>query len=162
MKRTNGGMTMTKIKEKEKYVDLILQKGVNLQKNQALFINAPIEGADFIRKVDKKAYELGAKDVHINWADDELSLLKYKNATDEVIENYPEWRVKMQEAYAEDGAAFLSVLATDPDLLQHIPGERVAAANKAAGTALVNFRKKMRSEERRVGKEGRSRWDGVE
>jgi len=132
---------------KEKYVDLILQKGVNLQKNQALFVNAPIEGADFIRLITKKAYELGAKDVHINWVDDKLTLLKYEHATDEVIENYPDWRVKMQEAYAEDGAAFLSVHATDPDLLQHIPGERVAAANKAAGTALVNFRKKMMNDD---------------
>src|SRR5690625_3570766 len=107
MKKTNGGTVMRKIQEMEKYADLILQNGVNLQKHQALFINAPIEGADFIRLVARKAYELGAKDVHINWLDDELSLLKYEHATDEVIGNYPDWRVKMQEAFANDGAAFL-------------------------------------------------------
>src|SRR5690625_3759996 len=146
MRKINGGI-ISMVELKEKYVDLILQKGVNLQKNQALFVNAPIEGADFIRLLTNKAYELGAKDVHINWVDDKLTLLKYEHATDEVIENYPDWRVKMQEAYAEDGAAFLSVHATDPDLLQHIPGERVAAANKAAGTALVNFRKKMMNDD---------------
>ncbi len=138
---------MTKIIEMEKYADLILQRGVNLQRNQALFINAPIEGAEFIRLVAKKAYELGAKDVHVSWGDDELSLLKFEHATDEVIETYPEWRVKQQEGYAEDGAAFLSVHATDPDLLQHIPGERVAAANKAAGIALTNFRKSLMNDD---------------
>src|SRR5690625_4501691 len=131
----------------EKYADLVLQKGVNIQKNQALFVNAPIEGIDFVRIVAKRAYELGAKDVHISWSDDELTLLKYKHATDEVIEQFPEWRVKMQEDYAEDGAAFLSIHATDPDLLKDIPGERIAAANKAAGVALTKFRKYLMNDE---------------
>ncbi len=51
----------------EKYAELALRTGVNLQENQALMINAPIEGADFTRIVARKAYEMGAKDVHINW-----------------------------------------------------------------------------------------------
>ena len=124
----------------EKYADLVLQIGVNLQKNQALVINAPIEGATFARLMAKKAYELGAKDVHINWDDDELTLLKYRHAADEVFQNYPEWKVKLQESYAEDGAAFVSIHATDPDLLKEVNPTRIADANKAAGVALKNFR----------------------
>src|SRR5690625_7659744 len=126
----------------EKYADLVLQKGVNIQQNQALFVNAPIEGVDFVRTVAKRAYELGAKDVHISWSDDELTLLKYKYATDEVIETFPEWRVKIKEDYAEDNDAFLSIHATDTDLLQNITGERIAATNKEERDALKNFYKK--------------------
>lgn len=124
----------------ERYADLVLKKGVNIQKNQALVINAPIEGVEFVRLVAKKAYDLGAKNVHINWADDKLTFLKYKHASDEVIENVPAWRVDMQEGFAEDGAAFLSIHATDPDLLKDIDPHRIAAANKAAGVALRKFR----------------------
>ncbi|WP_010531516.1 aminopeptidase [Lentibacillus jeotgali] len=127
-------------KTKEKYAELALRTGVNLQKNQALMINAPIEGADFTRIVARKAYELGAKDVHINWADDELTLLKYENAPDEVIEDFPEWRVKLYESYAEDGAAVLSIRSTNPDLLKDIDSSRVAMANKASAQAMKNFR----------------------
>ncbi|TMN22064.1 aminopeptidase [Lentibacillus cibarius] len=125
---------------KEKYADLALRTGVNLQENQALMINAPIEGADFTRIVARKAYEMGAKDVHINWADDELTRLKYENAPDEVIGSFPEWKVKLHDAYAEDGAAVLSIKATNPDLLKGIDSARVAMANKAAGEAMKNFR----------------------
>lgn len=124
----------------EKYADIALQKGVNVQKNQPVVINAPIEGAEFVRIMAKKAYELGAKDVHINWSDDELTLLKYTHATDEVIGTFPEWKVKLQESYAEDGAAFISIHATDPDLLKDVDQGRIASANKAAGIALKNFR----------------------
>lgn len=125
----------------EKYADLVLQTGVNLQDNQALVINGPVEGADFVRLVAEKAYELGAKEVHVNWADDELSLLKYQHAADEVIENFPDWKVQLQESYAKDGAAFLSIHATDPDLLQEVDPARVAKASKAAGQALKEFQK---------------------
>ncbi|WP_404456051.1 aminopeptidase [Virgibacillus necropolis] len=132
---------MTNQKTKEKYAELALKTGVNLQKNQALMINAPIEGADFTKIVVRKAYELGAKDVHINWVDDELTLLKYENAPDEVIADFPEWRVKLHDMYAEDGAAVLSIRSTNPDLLKDIDSSRVAKANKAAAQAMTNFRK---------------------
>lgn len=127
-------------KTQEKYADLALQTGVNIQKNQALMINAPIEGADFTRIVARKAYELGAKDVHINWVDDELTLLKYENAPDEVLNTFPEWKVKLHDNFAEDGAAVLSIRSTDPDLLKDIDPTRVANANKAGAEAMKNFR----------------------
>ncbi|MBT2215238.1 aminopeptidase [Virgibacillus dakarensis] len=124
----------------EKYAELALKKGVNLQKNQALMINAPIEGADFTRIVVRKAYELGAKDVHINWGDDELTKLFYENAPDEVINDFPDWKVKLHDTYAEDGAAVLSIRSTNPDLLKDIDPSRVAKASKARAQKMKNFR----------------------
>lgn len=125
----------------EKYAELALRKGVNLQKNQALMINVPIEGAAFARIVVRKAYELGAKNVQVNWEDDELTLLKYKNAPEDVLKSVPEWRVKLHDWIAEDGGAVLSIRGTNPDLLGEVDPARVAMASKAAGEALKNFRK---------------------
>lgn len=132
---------MVQVQVQEKYAELTLKKGVNLQKGQAVMINAPIEGAAFTRIVARKAYEMGAKDVHINWVDDELTLLKYENAPDEVIADYPEWKVKLHDTFAEDGAAVVNIRSTNPDLLKDIDPSRVAKANKAAAEAMVNFRK---------------------
>src|SRR5699024_1672548 len=128
-------------KTQEKYAELALRTGVNLQENQALLISAPIETAEFTRIVVRKAYELGAKNVHVNWSDDELTLLKFKHAKDEVLENFPAWQVLLQESFAEDGAAILSISSTNPDLLAEVNPKRVAMANRAAGKALSNFRK---------------------
>ncbi|GIO26782.1 aminopeptidase [Ornithinibacillus bavariensis] len=125
----------------EKYAELALRKGVNIQKGQALMINSTIEGAEFTKIVAKKAYELGAKDVHIIWGDDDLTLWKYQYAPDEVLEHFPEWKVKLHDMYAEDGAAVLSIRSTNPDLLKDIDPTKVAKANKAAALAMTNFRK---------------------
>lgn len=123
----------------EKYAELALKTGVNLQKNQALMINSSIEGADFTKLVVKKAYELGAKDVQVNWSDDELTLLKYENAPEEVLAEFPDWRAALNNYYAEDGAAVLSIRSTNPDLLKDVDPARVALASKASAEKMTKF-----------------------
>ncbi len=54
----------------EKYADLTIQIGVNIQKGQKLLVRAPLSTAPFTRKIVKKAYEAGAKDVVVLWSDD--------------------------------------------------------------------------------------------
>lgn len=127
----------------ENFANLVLEKGVNLQKNQAVMLRAPIEGAEFARLLAKKAYELGAKNVHINWADDILTHLKFENASDEVLQTVPEWQVDMEEEFVKDGAAFISIHSTDPDLLTDIDSSRVAMANKARSEAMRNVNKEI-------------------
>lgn len=125
----------------EKYAELAIHKGVNLQKDQILMLNAPIDGAEFARIVAKKAYEAGAKDVHINWADDVMQRLYFEHASQDVLESVPQWRVDQYDYFAENGAAVLSIRSTDPDNLNGIDSSRIAAASKASGEAMKNFRK---------------------
>lgn len=131
----------------KKYADLILQKGVNIQKNQPVFITSPIEIATFTRLVVKRAYELGAKNVHVTWVDDELSLLKYTYAPEEVLSHFPQWEADKRESFAEDGAAFISIYASNPDLLKDVDPARVAMANKAAGETLTKYRNYLMNDE---------------
>ncbi|HLS35590.1 MAG TPA: aminopeptidase [Bacillota bacterium] len=131
----------------EKYAELVVKKGVNIQEGQALMINAPLEGVKFTKLVVKAAYDAGAKDVHINWGDDDLTLWKFQYAPDEVLENVPEWRVKLYESFAKDGAALLSIHATNPDLLKDIDSEKIAKANKASAEALAEFRRYTMNDE---------------
>ena len=125
----------------EKYAELALKTGVNLKGNQVLMINSSIEGVDFTRILVKKAYELGAKDVVINWQDDEITLERYLHATEEALTTVPQWLVDKYLHYAEDDVALLSVRSTNPDLLKDVDPERVAKATKASAEAMKGFRK---------------------
>lgn len=124
----------------EKYATLALKTGVNLQKDQMLVINAPIEGADFTRLVAKQAYEMGAKHVHINWSDDALTLLRFTHAPDEVLANVPQWTKDQYDWFAENDSAVLSIYSSNPDLLQDVDPARVALAQKASAEAMKKFR----------------------
>lgn len=123
-----------------KYAELCVSVGINLQKGQPLVIGAPIEAADFVRLVAKYAYELGAKEVHVNWNDDLLTKLKYENSPMEVFETFPLWYAEGMEQYAKDGAGFLSIHAQDPELLSQADPKKIAAANISSSKALKTFR----------------------
>lgn len=127
-------------KNLEKYAELAVKIGVNVQSGQTLVINAPIETAEFVRKIVKKAYECGAKNVHIDWADEECTLIKYLNAPDEAFNEYPMWLAKGYEDMAKEGAAFLNIYAQNPDLLKDVDPTRVANAQKASGIARKKWR----------------------
>ena len=44
----------------DKYAELIIKKGVNLQPDQPLIVNAPVTSYELVRQLCKKAYEAGA------------------------------------------------------------------------------------------------------
>jgi aminopeptidase len=123
----------------DKYAELAIKVGINIQAGQTLIIMAPIASYKFVRKTAKKAYESGAKNVHIEWSDDQISLIKFQNAPDEAFKEFPAWRAKGLEEMAKEGAAYLSIYAPNPDLLKDIDPDRVAAANKTSAEALQGF-----------------------
>lgn len=133
-------------KNLDKYAELAVKVGVNVQENQTLVINAAIDNAEFIRLVVKKAYESGAKNVVVNWNDDVVSRLKYDLAPDEAFTEYPLWRAREMEELAEGGAAFMSVVSSSPDLLKGVNPQRIANFQKAAGQALDTYRQYIQSD----------------
>ncbi len=60
----------------DEYAKLAIKVGVNIQPGQTLLVRSPIECASFVRKAVKHAYDCGAKNVHIEWSDDECTLIK--------------------------------------------------------------------------------------
>ena len=133
-------------KNLEKYAELAVKVGVNVQKGQTLVVNAALDAAEFVRLVVKKAYETGAHNVIVNWNDDTVSKTKYDLAPDEAFKEYPEWRAKETEDLAEKGAAFMSVISASPDLLKGVNPERISNFQKAAGQALEKYRQAIQSD----------------
>ncbi|MCY6484729.1 aminopeptidase [Clostridium aestuarii] len=124
----------------EKYAELTVKTGVNIQTDQTLVINSPIECAEFVRLIAKNAYKLGAKNVHVEWNDEELTLIKYLNAPEKAFKDFPLWKADGYEQLAKGGAAFLSISASNPELLKAVDPKKIAEANKARSIALKNYR----------------------
>jgi aminopeptidase len=129
----------------EKYADLVLQVGVNLQKGQSLVIRAPISTADFVRAVVKKAYVSGAKQVVVDWNDDQIRRIRVLHAPQETLEQYPEWKASVFEEFAKEGAAFLTVVSRNADLMKGADPARVALQMKADSGVLKGLRAYTRS-----------------
>lgn len=102
--------------------------------------------APFVRLITKKAYEAGAKIVHVVWNDDELTRLTFDMAPDEAFLEYPEWLAKGYEQMAKEGAAFLSITASNPDLLKGVHPDRIANRQRVAGHKMATFRNYIQSD----------------
>ncbi|MBQ5487881.1 MAG: aminopeptidase [Clostridia bacterium] len=119
----------------EEYAHLVVEIGLNVQKGQYVVINSPIECAPFARLCVKAAYEVGAKQVIMNWRDDFVARQYFLNAADEVFDEVFPWDVQKNLELVKRGAARLSIAATDPENLKGVDPSRLARANKANSAA---------------------------
>ncbi len=133
----------------DKYAQLVVCTGVNLQKNQLLVINAPLECADFARRIAKAAFEAGAEDVKVNWSDELLAKLRLEEARAEVFDEFPAWRRDMFMDFKEKGAAIVSIHASDPLIFQSASPDKLLRSQRAAGKALLEYRQAMMNNELR-------------
>ena len=63
----------------DKYAELLVKKGCAISEGSQLVINASIEIADFVRRVQRAAYAAGAEFVTVIWGDQESSRIMYEN-----------------------------------------------------------------------------------
>lgn len=125
------------------YADLVVRVGVNLQKDQILVINAPIECAAFARTIAQQAFAAGAHDVVVSWSDEQLAHIRYVGGKKALFTEFPEWRRAFYEDYAAQGAAFVSIAARNPEIFGDIDSEKLKLANQAAGAALMEYRERL-------------------
>ena len=127
----------------EKYAELILKIGLKIKEGDRLVVRCPIEARDFAIICTKKAYELGAIEVVMDYRDQEISKLKYKNESIEVLTDVPKHKIDKENYYMEKKAKYLSVTGSDPDAFKGIDSEKLFKANIATSKALKDFSEKM-------------------
>ena len=124
----------------EEYAKLLVEVGVNIQKGQNLIIDTPVDCAWFARLCAKAAYAAGCREVIMKWNDDALTREKFLHAAPEVFDTFPEWLAKFMNGYAEEGAAFLHIVASDPENLVGVESDRITRAQRSSGEALKPHR----------------------
>ncbi len=133
-------------KKLEKYAELAVKIGVNVQPGQNLIINTTIDSAELVRLIVKQAYEAGARFVKVNWSDDVVTRLRYDMAAEESFLDEPKWYAGEMLEYVENGAAVLHVISSDPDLLKGVSTQRLTNHQKAYGKAMSKYREMQMSD----------------
>ena len=110
-----------------KYAKLLLKKGVNLQKGQILYLQCSTENREIALEVTKQAFEMGAKDVVIEWNDPELNHLRAKYADETTLREVPDWKLESIDYYMRQGACQLGISTTYPDLMNDVEPQKAKA-----------------------------------
>ncbi|CZQ96405.1 peptidase m29 aminopeptidase ii [Trichococcus palustris] len=119
----------------KKYAKLLVSKGINVQKGHTVLINVDVDQAPFARLLTKEAYALGAEEVIVKWADDEITREKYLHTSEERLTNIEQYKIDESLDLIAKKASRLSVRSSDPDALNGVDSKKLAAATKAASLA---------------------------
>ncbi len=107
----------------DKLAEVAVKIGLNLQPGQRLLIGTPlhnsqtpIETAPLVRRIAAHAYRAGARLVDVVWDDDQLRLTRLREASRDLIDEYPHWQVKTALEYLERKDAIMGIYSHDPKL----------------------------------------------
>ncbi|QXE03245.1 aminopeptidase [Terribacillus sp. DMT04] len=131
----------------QKYAELAVRFGVNVQKNQLVVIHSDVKNVTFARLIQMAAYEAGASNVVMDWTDEESTKAFYIHAADDAINHFPNWQHARYKEWDAAGAAYIHIISENFDISKGVSTERISHFQKAFRTKLENHYAKIRSHE---------------
>ncbi|MFU1788355.1 aminopeptidase [Mammaliicoccus sciuri] len=105
-------------KQLQKYAELLVKVGLNVQEKEPVYIQASIDASEFVHLVVEEAYKIGAEDVKVRYNDDRIAQLKYQYEPEAFFENVKQYDIDEKMDYLDRKAAFLSIVSSSPDSLK--------------------------------------------
>lgn len=136
-KENYKGKGRTKKMEKllQKYAELTVKVGVNVQVGQRVVIRSSTETKELARMLTEEAYKAGAKQVHVQWSDDYVSKYTYEYAKAETLEDVAKWVVEQSRFFVDETACFISITSPIPGLNAGLDGNKMRRAMIASQKA---------------------------
>jgi aminopeptidase len=75
----------------DRYAELIVGFGANVQPDQVLAVEGPLEAAPLVRRIARGAYERGARYVDVVYYDAHVKRIRIESAPDDSLEWVPPW-----------------------------------------------------------------------
>ena len=111
----------------DRYAELLVAVGVNLEQGQELFVDAFVEHAPLARAVARAGYAAGAQRVDVHYEDKYVNAAMVELAPVEEIERGAGWLIRRAAEIEERRGALISIAGDPaPRLLDDVDPERVA------------------------------------
>jgi aminopeptidase len=122
---------------KSKYVDLLLQTGLNLQAGQKLYLTSEAIHHSFLADIADAAYRAGASYVEVDAGNPNVGKSRILHAAEETLGFIPEYKRAMYEEMSNDDWTRMALVGPeDPDLLKDVDQQRNAALQRSARNAV--------------------------
>lgn len=125
------------------YANLIARKGVNIQKNQPVIIEAELDQPEFIEILVDECYKAGASTVGVTWTHQPLTKLNVRHQTLKNLSSVETWELEKMKHREETLPARIVILSDDPDGLKGVNMDKYSKASQARRKAFKPFRDRM-------------------
>lgn len=124
----------------EKYAELIVRTGANVQKGQYVVIRTGVFEEDFAAIVAKECYKAGAKRVFIHWQSAKLDLVDNRYADEEALKEVPLFEEEAHRFMLEKLPVLIWLDGDDPDGQNGLDNDKAARIRKARHAILGKYR----------------------
>jgi aminopeptidase len=116
----------------DRYAELIVRVGANVQPGQTLFVNALVENAELVRALARAGYRAGARYVDVRYGDQHVRRAMIEYAADDVLTDTPPWLLEQANEMGDMNALVMVAGDPEPELLADLDQERVGRARPIA------------------------------
>lgn len=121
----------------ERYAELLIRTGLNLQPGQSLRMGAELAHAGFVRQVVATAYQAGARYVHVDWVDTPLTRARLLYSEPDALDYVPEYEIARHRQMVDESWPRLALVGPEfPDLLSDVDPGAMRRAQEARVRAL--------------------------
>jgi aminopeptidase len=111
----------------ERYAELAVRVGANVQPGQEVFVHGLVEHAELVRALTRQSYRAGASYVNVQYSDQHVRRAMIELGPDEALTYSPPWLKTLTET--NRGNALLGTSGNpEPELLADLDGDRVGRA----------------------------------
>jgi aminopeptidase len=127
----------------ERYAELTVRVGANVQKGQTLFITSLLAHAPLVRALTRAGYAAGARYVDVLYVDQHVRRAMIENGPDEALSYTPDWQKERRRAMTGN-ATIATTGDPEPDLLADLDADKVGRARmkEIAEIAMQQFQER--------------------
>ena len=119
----------------EKYANVIVSIGINLQEGDRVEINGDVEALELLREIVRLCWRKGAADVLVDIQDPQMGLSKYEEANSDVFDRFPQEKLDFSEALMKAKYHKISISAPLLDLFQNVDRDRKSRWRRTSAKA---------------------------
>lgn len=127
-------------KRLQKYAELIVKSGLNVQKGQEVIVRCELDQPEFVALVVEECYKCGAERVKVEWSYMPVTKIHYDYRTSESLSEVTAVEKAEWERKIEKLTCMLWLDSEDPDGLNGTDSEKISKANMARFPIIKPYR----------------------
>ena len=124
----------------QKYAELIVRTGANVQPGQVVQLSISVEQHEFAALVTEECYKAGAKKVNLEWFSDVQDRLHFLYADQEVLSTVLPWEEEKMKQAVEDLPCRIYIASEDPDAMNGVDPKKLSAVSQSRGRVMKPYR----------------------
>ena len=124
----------------QKYAELIVRIGANVQRDQVVQLTVAVEQHDFAALIMEECYKAGAKKVNVEWMFDRQNKLNYLYADQETLGRVLPWEEEKLKQMVQGLPVRIFIASEAPDAMNGIDPKKLSAVMQSRSAVIKPYR----------------------